>query len=427
MGPDVDIRDLRNYWKPSGGRTDAGTGNFIPYGVKNIQQVNYNYTWYNNPWFIANEELNGYTNDVITAQVNGTYNFTNDLTLFIRSGVITNNSLGTLQTPKSYISYGGGEFDGNYSERRKSNFQIVTDALLTYNKSFLNDNFHATISGGVSSRYNNNSYLYSKTNGLNVPVNYNLANTIGAVYTENFKAERQVNSVFGYADIDYKKMVFLSVTGRNDATSTLKKPNNSYFYPSASLGIIPTSIFKLPAFISYAKLRGSWAQVTTDNVSVDPNDPDNIYKNWYATIPVYQTGTRWNGSNASLNLPGTLITPGIRPNTTISQEYGTELKFLKNRLGVDFTYFTYIDKDFAITAPVSSASGYNYQLVNGDKINRKGVELILTGTPVRTKNFKWDISANYSTVHSWVKNYYGNDSIRNGIKVGERTDVYRGL
>jgi hypothetical protein len=189
---------------------------------------------------------------------------------------------------------------------------------------------------------------------------------------------------------------------------------------------VPTSIFKFPEFISYAKLRGSWAQVTTDNVAVDPNDPGNYFKNWYATIPVYETGPRWNGSNASLNLPGTLITPAIRPNKTISQEYGAELRFLQNRLGVDFTYFTYIDKDFAITAPVSSASGYNYQLVNGDRINRKGVELVLTGTPVKTKDFKWDISANYSTVHSWVKSYYGGDSIRGGVKVGERQDIYRG-
>ena len=96
------------------------------------------------------------------------------------------------------------------------------------------------------------------------------------------------------------------------------------------------------------------------------------------------------------NLPGTLVQPGIKPNTTISQEYGTELRFLKNRLGVDFTYFTYIDKDFAISAPVSTASGFNYQLVNGDKINRKGIELVLTGTPVRTKDM--EMGYNCSTI-----------------------------
>jgi hypothetical protein len=421
MGPDVDIMDLKNYWQPSGGRSD-GSGVFIPYGVKNVQQFNYNYTWYNNPWYLANESLNGYNNDVITGQVNATYDITKDLSFFVRSGIITNNALSTLKTPKSYVYYGNGELDGNYSERRLNNFQVVSDALATYKKTFFN-NFNATVSAGASSRFNSNGNLFSQTNGLNVPVNYNLSNTIGAVRSTNLRAEKKVNSVFGYLDADYKNMVFIGVTARKDITSTLQKPNNSYFYPSASVGIIPTSIIKFPGFFSYAKLRASWSKVSTDNVELEPG---NIYRNWYATLPVYETGPRWNGTNASLNLPGTLIQKDIKPNTTLSQEYGAELRFLKNRLGIDFTYFTYTDKDFAITAPVSSASGYNFQLVNGDKINRKGIELVLTGNPVKTKNFRWNISANYSTVHEYVKEYYGNDSIRNGIKVGERRDVFRG-
>jgi hypothetical protein len=172
MGPDVDIRDLKDYWKPGGGRTGS-SGEFIPYGVKDVQQFNYNYTWYNNPWYLANEALNGYTNDVITGQVNATYDFTPDLSFFVRSGIITNSSLSTLNTPKSYVYYGNGELDGNYSERRISNFQIVTDALLTYKKTFLND-FNAVVSAGASSRYNSNSNLFSQTTGLNVPDNYNL-------------------------------------------------------------------------------------------------------------------------------------------------------------------------------------------------------------------------------------------------------------
>ena len=329
--------------------------------------------------------------------------------------------MSTLKTPKSYIYYGNAELDGNYSERRTENFQIVTDALLTYKRSFFED-FNATISAGASSRYNSSSYLFSQTTGLNVPRNYNLDNTIGPVRSANQLAERKVNSLFGYVDLDYKSMIFLGITGRNDWTTTLQKPNNSYFYPSASVGVIPTSMFKFPEIITFLKVRGSWAEVSTDNIEIEP---DNIYRNWYATLPVYQTGPRWNGSNASLNIPGTLIQKDIKPNTTLSQEYGAELRLLKNRLGIDFTYFTYIDKDFAITAPVSTASGYNFQLVNGDKINRKGIEIVLTGSPIRSKDVRWDIILNYSKVHSYVKEYYGGDSIRNAVSVGERTDVFR--
>src|SRR6185436_7702792 len=90
MGPDVDLRDLKDYWKPAGGRESSN--GFVPYGVKDIQQFNYNYSWYNNPWFLANEYLKGYTNDVVVAQVNATYDFSKDLQLLIRSGATCNHA-----------------------------------------------------------------------------------------------------------------------------------------------------------------------------------------------------------------------------------------------------------------------------------------------------------------------------------------------
>ncbi|MBL7740928.1 MAG: SusC/RagA family TonB-linked outer membrane protein [Chitinophagaceae bacterium] len=419
MGPDVDIRDLRNYWQPGGGR-DAG-GSLYQYGVKDEQQFNYNYTWYNNPWYLAYEALNGYTNDVITGQLNATYDFTKDLSFFVRSGIITNNALSTVKTPKSYIYYGNAEFDGNYSERRTSSFQIVTDALLTYKKTIAQD-FNFTASLGGSSRFTTAGYSYSKTNGLSVPASYNFANSTNAVTTVNQRREKMVNSVFGYVDADYKRMIYLGITARNDVTTSLQKPNNSYVYPSASLGLVLSNMVKMPDFISYAKLRGSWSKISSDNINLY-GDP---YRDWYATLPVYTTGPRWNGTNTSLVSPGTLIQAAIKPNSTISQEYGAEARFLKNRIGLDFTYFTYLDKDFAIPAPVSSASGYNSLFVNGDEIQRKGVELVVTATPIATGNLKWDITANYSTVHSWAKEWYNDEPIRNGIKKGERVDIYRG-
>lgn len=419
MGPDVDLNDLKNYWQPAGGRTD-GSGNFIPYGVKNTQQFNYNYTWYNNPWYIANEALNGYTNDVITGQLNGTYDFSKSLSLLVRSGIITNSSLSAVKTPWSYVYYGSGLLSGQYQEKRIKNLQIVSDVLLTYKKDFLTD-FHATVSAGASSRYNDNSYIDVATVGLNVPALYTLTNSISPVTPVNKLAQKMVNSAFGYIDIDYKRMIYIGITGRNDWTSVLQKPNNSYFYPSASIGVIPSSMFTMPKFISYAKLRASWSQISSDAINIYGN----LYQDWYATLPTYQTGPRWNGTNSSLIVPNILVTGGLKPNITVSREIGTELRFLNNRLSVDFTYFNYLQKNYIINAPVSYASGYNNVVVNGDEITRKGIEVVLTGTPVRTKDIRWDIITNISTAHRYVKSYYGGDSIRNGIKVGERTDVFR--
>src|SRR6185295_17608732 len=115
--------------------------------------------------------------------------------------------------------------------------------------------------------------------------------------------------------------------------------------------------------------------ISSDNV-VPYGNPNDIYTNYYGTLPVYTQGSintaniRWNGTSA-LNLPGTLISPNIHPNTTISQEYGAELRFMKSRVGIDFTWFRYLDKNIIKQVPISGASGYSYVLLNADEIYRR--------------------------------------------------------
>ena len=397
LGPEADINDLRKYWVP---------------GKEGTEQMTYNYTWYNNPWFLAYERLRGYYRDVLVGQVNGTYDISNDLSLLVRSGINLTNTTSDIKTPWSFINYGSSKAPfGNYDLTKANQFRIVTDALLTYKKKFLTD-FNATVSVGASSRYEQYNDLSSSTNGLSVPGLYNLSNSINPVSSTNQTIERQVNSVLGYAELSYKNQVYLNLTGRNDWSSTLQKPNNSFFYPSASLGVIVSEMVKLPEVISFVKLRGSWADISTD---INP----------YRTLPVYSNGIRWNGQ-PSLLLPDSLIAPGLKPNKTVSQEYGAEIRFLKNRLGVDFTYYSYIDEDFVVPVPISQASGYKGILVNGDKVNRKGIEIVISGTPVRTNDFKWDATFNYSRNRSYQREYYGGDSMRGLVKIGDRTDVLGG-
>lgn len=397
LGPEVDINDMRNYWQE---------------GKENIQQHTYNYTWYNNPWYLANEYLKAYTNDVVTGQANLTYDFTKNLKFMLRTGVTSSNVFTDRKTPYSFIYYSSGASpQGNYRVDRNATFQVTTDALLTWNKQFFKD-LELTLSGGASHRFNSYSGSSSNTVGLNIPDFYNLSNSISPAQTSNFLYEKEVKSAYGYADLNYKRMVYLSVTGRNDWTSALQTPYNSFFYPSATLGLVFSEMFKMPDFLSYAKIRGAWANVSTDPAA-------------YYTLPTYYTGVRWDG-NLSLGLPGSLIAPDIKPNQTISQEYGADLRFLKSRIGVDFTYFTYDDKNFIVQAPVSQASGYTSRLVNGGIVNRKGIEVVLTLTPFKSDHLRWDITANYSHAHSYRKEYYNGEDILDGVKVGERTDVYRG-
>jgi hypothetical protein len=125
MGPDVNINDLKNYWKPGGGYTN-GSGSFVPYGVKNFQQFTYNYTWYNNPWYLSNEYLRGYTNAVVVGQANLTYDISKDLKVFVRSGLTENNAFSDLKTPYSFIDYTAIPY-GQYSVSSKSNLIFFFD------------------------------------------------------------------------------------------------------------------------------------------------------------------------------------------------------------------------------------------------------------------------------------------------------------
>jgi TonB-linked SusC/RagA family outer membrane protein len=397
MGTDVDLRDMKDYWIP---------------GKEGTLQKTYNYTWYNNPWYLANEYIKKYTNDVILGNVNLTWDFTKDLKFLVRSGITTNNVFTDRKTPYSFIYYGTGASPlGNYSLEKENNFQIISDAMLTYNKSFLKD-WDITASAGASHRFNGNDLTSSRTTGLNIPGYYNLSNSISPVQTSNRLIEKEVSSLYGYVDLGYKHMIYLGMTGRNDWTSTLQKPYNSFFYPSATLGLIVSEMTSFPDWFTYLKFRGSWANVSTDT------DP-------YYTIPSYDNYIRWNG-NLSLRRPEALITPDIRPNKTISKEIGTELKFFQNKLGIDLTYFNYNQNNFIVEAPISQASGFNSKLVNGGEIIRKGWELAVYTNPIKQKDLSWDVTANLSQAHRYRKSFYDGAEEQDGVRVGGRADVLRG-
>ncbi|WP_158656040.1 SusC/RagA family TonB-linked outer membrane protein [Sphingobacterium sp. HMA12] len=398
MGPDVAIQDLRNYWKP---------------GREGLEQVTYNYSWYNNPWFLAYEKERAYTNDVIVSQGNIKYSFNNDLKLLVRGGITTNFANSESRIPYSYINYGTDAAPyGNYSVNRKNRMRFVSDALLTYDKKIAQD-FTITASVGASTRLDQYNKLESKTTGgLSVPEWYNLDNSRDPVRSTNERIEKQVYGMYGYVDLDYRNMATLSLTGRNDWTSALQSPYNSYFYPSASLSLIVSEMFQLPKVVSYFKLRGAVTDATTD---IDA----------YSALLTYEIGSRWNG-NPSLYLPNALRPPGLKPNKTISQEYGAELRLFRNRIGFDFTYFNYDRTNNVVEVPLSEASGFAKLQVNGDRYRRRGIELVVSGTPVQTENFKWSTTLNYSRLRNTVLEYYGGEEIRGGVKVGERMDVYRG-
>lgn len=398
IGPDLDIRDLKNYWLK---------------GKEGMQQRNYNLSWYNNPYFITNEQLNGYRKDNSFGNFSLNYQIARDFSAKIRSGF---NQYGTDEDsryPYSYIGYGTLS-KGDYSYTKSTHFDITTDLILSYKHKF-NDNFNLAVIGGAANSYNNTKGIATTTDGLNIPGFYNLANSTNPLKGSNYLQERQINSLYTMADLEMYRFLYLSFTGRRDQTSTLPVNNSAYFYPSGSISAVLSDALKLPETISFLKVRTSVAKVNSGSITTDPN-------NFYAQIQTYNIGNKWNGTS-SLNWPDSYKMPGLVPNTVLSWESGVALGLFKNRLNVDVTYFQNKEYNNFQLVPISETSGYSSLLQNANVYQRKGWEFMISGTPVKTSSFEWESSFNFSNSHRWLKEAtLSQDGYIGNLKAGERAD-----
>ena len=210
-------------------------------------------------------------------------------------------------------------------------------------------------------------------------------------YGENAFRKRIVSGFFD-AKIQFRDMLYLSVTGRNDQTSTLPKGNNSFFYPSVNLGYVFTESFKLGGnILTYGKLRASVAQVGKDT---DPY----FVGNYYAQT----NGFPFNGQVGFRRDP-VFADPNLKPETTTSTELGLELRFLQNRIGIDATYFVMDSKNQIFSVPVPNSSGASRYVTNAGLIRNRGLELLITGQPLKTSyGLTWDVALNFSRLRNTV-------------------------
>lgn len=301
------------------------------------------------------------------------------------------------------INNQGGKYEVEHGRKQLNSLQ----ARINMHKTFF-EVLNADFSLGTEARRETGSFNLSRTEGgLIVPGNYNIENSknlpkaeAGNV-REGIVGNRKVNSVYSYLNLGYKEMLYLQVTGRNDWSSTLTYAdghgNNSYFYPSASLSWVFTETFKLPQFFSFGKVRASYAIVGRDT------DP------YYLSDGFSRKGTLQNSAG---DLPMysyksfTVPNQNLKPERQRSLEVGTEMNFFNGRIGIDVAYYknNTFDQIFSLRVPVES--GLESILVNGGNIQNQGVEILLTGTPVKKGSFSWDASVSYTRNRDLIKDMY---------------------
>ncbi len=398
-GADVDVRDLKDYWVK---------------GKEGLQQKNYNNSWYNNPYFVAYQYLQGYRKDNVFGSFSLNYDITPSFSAKIRTGVNVYGTDQTTQEPKSYIGYSSIS-NGNFYYTKKSYFDITSDFMLNYKHDF-SRNVSLNIRAGGSNQYSNYKALSTQTDGLTIPGFYSLTNSTNPLYSVNTLQEKQIKSLYGMVDVELYRFIYLGITGRNDWVSTLPVRNNSFLYPSATAAVVLSDALKLPSSISFLKVRGSVSQVNSGSIekngAVDP----------YASIQTYSLGTKWNNV-PSLIWGDQLISPNLIPSTTRSWEAGLVIGLLKNRINLDLTYFQNKEYNNFATINMSQASGYTSQLVNADEYKRKGWEAVLSIIPFKSRHFQWQTGFNFSNNHVWLtKATYSTDGYKNNLKVGDRND-----
>lgn len=363
-GPDYNLLDYKNYWMEGKEQTEQ----------------NWHYgTWYNNPYFLANETTKSSNQDRLFGQFNLNYEPTSWLKTIARIGYDNYSISEEIKYPVSHRSSRKGSYEVSEDKGYNINGDLIGLVDFKFGDFSLNGLFGGTLN------YKETRYLNSETmGGLLVPGYYSLASGADGVESYKTTTRYQTNSLFGKLGFGWKSFLFAEVTARNDWSSTLAQSERSYFYPSAAGSFILSEVLKLPEWVSYWKLRGSWAMSKKTPAFNDINPSFTINTNV------------WNSQNGA-SLPGSLRPATLKPEKQTDWEIGTNLNFLKNRVQLDVAYYEKTTEDRLYNPKIPAASGYTRAWVNMDeKRVNKGWEITLTGEPVKTQEFSWTSSINWS-------------------------------
>lgn len=271
---------------------------------------------------------------------------------------------------------------------------------LEYDKTFSTISLRAGVYGEINKR--KRYYVTSATaGGFIVPNVYNVSNSLNEKVTTNLISNRQTNSLFGFASLGFKDFVFVDLSVRNDISSTLPDNNNSYVYGGLSGSFVFSQLFANRDVLSFGKLRASIARLGSDV------DPYNVYE----TFPLGTNFPKAVGAAtvtyARQNVPDTRPNDNLRPALSTSYEVGTELQFFGNRARIDANYFYRRNIDQIVNISLPNSTGYSGQVINAGEMTNKGWEFSVGATPVKTKDFNWDIDINFAFFKNKVVSLYG--------------------
>ncbi len=361
----LDTEILKDYWQP---------------GLEGLQQYSFNYTFFDNPYFILKENRNGFDRDRLFGNISARFQINENWSVKAGTGLDLSNEDRTFLRNFSSNRFRNGAYAEHDVHYREQN----TDFSVNYQKSWTKFGLDILVGANRLDQWAASDQL--QTVALAQPGIFSLSNAAAPIEAFSFDSRKRINSLFAVAKFDYDNWLFFELTGRNDWSSALATPSSadgtSFFYPSISTSFILSEITPLPEVISFARLRASWAAVGNDT------EP-------YQTSGVFVAQTPFN-TQPTFSAQDLIANNNLLPERTTAIELGGDIRFWDDRLRFDFAYYNALTKNQIIALPVAISSGYNQRVINGGQVRSQGIEVIAGFSPVINGNFKWNTNFNFS-------------------------------
>jgi outer membrane receptor protein involved in Fe transport len=343
--------------------------------------------YFNNPYFVAYKYQNSSDRNRFTGGLTLKYDLLNWLSV---QGQITRD--GFIMDVTNVVPTGTGYAPGGqYTQYTTDYHELNTNFMLEADKKFGDFSVQVNMGGNMQ----DNVVKHGGVGGVaetgqgpagpfSVPFFYSASNIANKPFAY-FYSHYRVNSLYGSADLGYNDFLYLTVTARNDWFSTLNINTNDYLYPSVSGSFVFSNVLKLPGWISFGKLRASYAQSSNGTKA---------YRN---KLTYNLAGFTINGQSIGSVTQKEIPNANLKPVAISEQEIGLSMQFLNNRLGIDFAFYSKKTTDDILNVTVSQSTGYDGNIANIGELRNRGIELLLTGSPVKGKKFSWNVSFNIAS------------------------------
>jgi TonB-linked SusC/RagA family outer membrane protein len=382
------LKEMRNVRSPQGWLASWNHNNPDDYltGARNFYAGNYWYNFYS--YFDNLENVNN--RQRLFGDVSLTYKLNDKFKVagFLRRNQNTTNYENKVYNILQTSGTQTGIFNG-YGTGLTFFSEDNYEFLSSYNNKFGIVSVEANL--GANIRQDRSKQITgASSNGLNVPDLFTVANSKVQTSPGEYREQKEVRSIYGRGSFGFKDLFYVDWSVRNDWSSALPAGNNSYFYPSIGASFVFSELLSgsMP-WLSFGKVRGSWAQVGSD---LSP---------YLLSLNYGVSANQFNG-NFLMGTPDRQVDPNIEPALSSGFELGLDLRVFNNRLGLSATYYNESKINEILTVPVTSASGFTSRLINAGQIDRSGVELQLTATPVKTRMLNWDVSVNFATIQNQI-------------------------